>query len=1172
MKTKQLFFFLTIVIMCLMASPGKATAQTYDVNYHEQTIEQIIKDLRKRTGYQFVYKKEITAGIGTITCRYEHATLNQLLNRIFYEEAGLDYEISKGTIILKKASSARPYFKRTVVGLVTDERDEPLTGVTVRALGTNNGVTTDLDGHFSILAEGKAPVLEFSYVGMRSKSVPLSTRSPRFIVIKLEPEENMLHEILVTGYQNIKRENATGAYQIISAADLDERHTRDLVSRLEGQIPGLTIYNNGKNDGGESALTIRGVGSFQARTSPLIVVDGLPIEGSIETVNPYDIASITVLKDASAASIYGARASNGVIVITTKRAQSEKLSIDFNADLTIAEKQSYDNRRWASAAELLKLEAYNFDYVASKPDIYNSLVGNYRTNPFSLTPSTRLMLQHRLGEVSDADYQATMDRWRSNDYRQEWRDAMLRNQIQQQYNIALRTKGKTLNSNLVLNYAGDNMGRTREHTNTYQLSYLGDLAAAKWLDLSFGINLINERAKTHYADSYNDINAFAPYRSMFNEDGTPAAMEASVYLAEPSLQDPSLGLKPVTYNLLEEINRNFSNSRRNNIRTFIHANIKLLPELSLATKFQYEDIIYKSETYLENESYFMRLLYNLATSDGTHYIPDGGMLRSNHQNGDYYTFRAQANYSKIFAEKHALEAIAGFEFRQTHNRYTRNLLLGYDDLTQTNMNHLVNFYDLQYLQSSDLGVNYSPIGSMPTEDDYATSDMLHRYYSLYANANYTYDSKYSASFSYRVDKTDLFGADPKFRGRPLWSVGASWNIDREDFMKPLTWIDGLKLRASYGLTGNIDQNVSSYLTATIAVNEVNGKKGATLNTPPNDQLRWEKTASWNVGIDFSFLRNRLSGSVDWYYKRSSDLLSLTDVDPTTGWSSLTINNGKARNTGVEMQLDAKILEGRTTDDLAINASFNIAYNNNKVLSIDHMPSSGFESLSFLHAGRPVNALHSYRFAGMQTSEDGVQAYGWYDKDGNIHITDIASGEFNLSDVIYSGSLDPKLTASLTPEITWRNFSLSAMFAYYGGHVMRAAMEDWSHGGYYTGYTGMDEPVPSAYLNYWTAADKTTAIANGYPGSSTVGSPAYIDQTVHPADFLKLRNVVLGYHIPKRLCNALGIQGLRVRLQMNNVAKWVRNGLGIDPEAVDPLSGYALDKPRRSYTMSVSVNL
>ncbi len=1173
MRNYQIIVAFMMTLMLIL--PSKISAQTYDVSYKNQTVEQVTKDLRSKTGYQFAYKKEVVQGAPRITCEIRKATFTQLLNRIFYDIAGLNYEIVKGTVILTKASKNRPYFKKLVTGMVTDTEDQPLPGASVVQVGTTNGVSSDVDGNFSLMVEGNGPELEISYIGMKSRKIQINKSTGRFVMIKLESDETILDEVLVTGYRNIKRENATGSYQLIGSKDIDNHYTSDVSSRLEGQIPGLTIYSNGNNGSGESAMTIRGVSSFQARTTPLVVVDGLPIEGSIETVNPYDIDNITILKDASAASIYGVRASNGVIVITTKRAHSDRISIDVNADLSIYDKESFGNRGWANGSQLLDLEKYNFDYVQNNGDAYNALTGSYQKNPHAITPALRLMLGHKLGTISDADYQSQMQQLRSHDYRQEWRDAMLRTRVLQQYNIAIRSMGKKVNSNIVLNYKDDNTGTIHEYDRTFQLSYQGDMNVTKWLDLSFGINVISERAKTQESlTGYKSVNSFLPYQSMYNADGSLADMEADVYLGESSLSNSALGLKSEAFNLMNERDMNFGKGRRTNIRPYIHANFKILPELSINTRFQYEDITYKNDIYYEPDSYDMRHLYNLYTSGGKHYIPEGGMLKTKHQTGDYYTFRIQADYAKTFKQKHAVEALAGFEYRQVHDKYANDLLLGYDDRTQTNMNNIINFNDLIYLTQTDLGDNYAPTGAT-SSDDFKTSDVLHRFYSVYFNGDYTYDSRYTASFSYRVDKADLFGADPKYRGRPLWSVGASWNMQNEAFMKNIKWINVLKFRASYGLTGNIDQSVSSYLTAAMGVNTLNGKKSATLNTPPNDQLRWEKTSSWNFGLDFLLFDSRLNGSLDVYRKTSSDLLSLTDIDPTTGWTSLTINNGKARNEGIELQLNGAILKPKTDDGLGINANFNIAYNKNKVVQVDHQPTSGYEALTVRHTGDPVNSLYSYRYAGMVTDDSGTQAYSWYKKDGTVSTTPITSTEFSVDDVVFSGGLDPKVVASFRPEITWRGFSLSALFTFYGGHYMRACMEDYTHEGYYYGYPAQLNylsAIPASYLNYWTSSNKSTSIANGYPGSMTIGEFDYIDATVVHADYMKIRNLVLGYTFPKPFCRHLGIQGLNLRVQMNNVGKWVRNSQGIDPEANNPLTGYSTTKIPKSYIMSLSINL
>ena len=1172
---KQTIIFVVVTALLLMIAPSKASAQqTYDVSYKDQTIEQIVKDLRKKTGYQFAYKKEILQGAPLITCSYKNATLKQLFDRIFYEEAGIDYEISNGTVVLKKALENRPYFKRIVSGMVVDQDEEPLPGVTVMIRDTKQGVSTDLEGMFSLLVEGYEPVLDFTYIGMKPVSVKLTSRTERMVTVRMESDTKLLDEVLVTGYQNIKRENATGSYQLISSKTLEQRYTGDVASNLEGLVPGLVNYDSGEGKG----LTIRGVGTFEANTTPLVVVDGLPVEGGLESVNPYNIENITILKDAAAASIYGARASNGVIVITTKRAKSDKLEVSLSADLTIAEMPDYGYLKMADAAQLIQLERYNYDYVKKYPSksAYKSLQNDYKNNRLALSPISRIFMARDNGEITADEAEAMLGRLAQNDFVREWQDLWQRQQITHQYNLSLRNRGRYINSSVVLNYKGDNMGVTREHDNTLTASYRGDMKLVKWLNLEFGANIISQRTKQHINSSLNDVYAFAPYQSMYNEDGMPMAMEASAWLGLPSLLDNQYGLKSEEYRPMDEVDFNFSQYRNTNIRSYVHANAQLMEGLTLSGMFQYEDIYSKRDSHYEAESYEMRHLYNLYTStNGTHNMPDGGMLRTATSEGAYYTFRAQTDFSRTFASKHQVEALLGFEFREQHYKTGGTLLVGYDESSQTNNMGTANFGQLKNLEGSTsaLGTYYQMYGA-PEGNDFTTSDILHRFYSIYFTGGYIYDSRYAATLSYRVDKTDLFGADPEFRGRPLWSVGASWNVQNEQFMNDVKWIDALKLRVSYGLTGNIAQNFSSFLTATVGVNDINGARYATLNTPPNDQLRWEKTASLNFGLDFAVLKGRLTGSFDYYYKKGTDLLTTTDLDPTTGWRNLTINNGELSNTGIELQLNGEILRARSRQQVGINAAFSIAYNQNEVTAVNHLPTTGMEALGYgtFHQGYPVHSLFSYRFAGMKEQKS-VQYFGWYDHNDEAHYSSLDSEEFTPADIVYSGSLDPKVSASFTPSVSWQGFTLSAMFAYYGGHVMRARSEDWTYDGSAYGYRNLAtvEYVPESYLNYWTQEDYLNFPANGYAGSTNVvGYYQFLDANVLPADYLKLRNVVLGYDFPKFVCRLLHLQSLRLRAQVNNLWTWTRNDLDIDPEATNPFGGNTSLRTPRSYTMSLNV--
>ena len=1054
--------------------------------------------------------------------------------------------------------------KPKVNGQILDSDGNPLMGVSIKVAGSKTGTVTNENGEYELPDVPQDAMLEYAYIGMK----PFKRKaSYKHVTIIMEDDAKQLSDVVVTGYQTLKKENATGSFQTVTSTNINSRYMAGLQQSLEGKVAGLVNY--------DGDLTIRGVSSLKASSSPLIVVDGLPISGTLADVNKYEVDQITVLKDAAAAAVYGARASNGVIVITTKKAQKEKLSIDFNADITSTNRTDYNANEWCNAAEQLELQQYNFDWVCQHEDAYRQLLKSYRTRGQLMAPALRLMIQHNLGEVSDADYNKTIADWSRNSYRDEWEDLMLHNRLQQQYNLAIRTKGKYLNSSVIVDWKGDNTSMKNQYDNTLSLQYVGKLEPAKWVDMDFGVTLNNNRTKSHAYGiyDYSKVTSFYDYQSMYNADGTPATLQAAVYLGEPTLKDPSLGLKDEGYNVIDEANLNFRKSRETYTRSYVHLNLKPLEGLKLSGMFQYEDVSGRSESLIDGESYSSRHIYNLFTSGGKHYMPEGGTLDTKSSEGNYLTFRSQATYDKVFAEKHAVSAILGYEYRQTYGRSVRSCLYGYDEQTLTNNTGLTNFADLLTLKASDLGSIYSPAYMFISSDVAGSTHSKHRYKSYYATANYTYDGRYSVSGSYRVDKADLFGAAPKFRSRPLWSVGASWNAQNESFMKSLTWLDMLKLRLSYGVTGNINSNYSSYLTASISTNEAHGDKQATLKTPPNDQLRWEKTASWDWGFDFSVFSHRLTGSFDVYHKKSSDVLAQIDLDPTTGWSSLYTNNAQTLNKGMELQLSAEILKARTRSQVGVSMDFTLAYNKNKILKLYHEPTSGWSALGSYHEGDPINSLYSFAFDHVETDEDGYQQLYWRAADGSTYCNDLYTTTFKVEDVKFSGSLDPKWSGSIMPVITWQGFSLGASFVWYAGHYFRADAQRWD-----TDISlSYEASVPRSYLDYWRMpeSERSGVLGNGYMMNYmnvSIYDLKYCDQNVDHADYMKLRSLTLGYKFTPEICRFIGVSGMSIRLQMNNVCTWVRNKRGIDPERVEASSGTLGNKIPKSYTVSLNVNI
>ncbi len=900
-------------------------------------------------------------------------------------------------------------------------------------------------------------------------------------------------------------------------------------------------------------------------------------------------------------------------MVTTKQAKAQRLQVDVNADVTVSERKDYSNYGWASAAQMIELEKYNFNAMLNEAGLptLNSVLTDYDNNRVgTMSNVMRLLLSNYRGNISDAELNSTLSKWGNNDYRKEYRDAHDRTQFTQLYNVSLRYHGNALRSNLNVSYAQDNMGVQRESGNSLTFKYRGDLDVCKWLDLSFGVNVINNRNKTHDLGSYGYINSFLPYQSMYDGNGLPTGIEAGLYPGYDAFSNPAYELKSPLFSFTDEMGRNFNKYRYTNTRTYIHANFNLLPGWKASAQFQYEDIFSRSQTMHEAESYFMRDIFNryttastvmewvddtskdwwgadfdmdawmndfehygmtqVAKTQTTHNVPDGGSLETATVESQFYTFRAQTSYDNTFG-KHMVNAVAGFEYRQTHTSSDMNVLLGYDDATQSNLNLLANW---NYINNPTTGVFGSDVPIFGAPSRFTTSDVLHRYYSIYFVGNYVYDTRYSVSGSYRVDKTDLFGTDPKFRGRPLWSVGLSWNAHNESFLRELTWLNALKLRASYGLAGNIDSNSTSYLTAKISTNNITGGKLGTLQTPPNDQLRWEKTSTWNFGLDFSFFNYQLNGALDYYHKSGSDLLTVTDIDCTSGWSSLTINSGCMVNNGVELMLDGTILRQSHPKSIGLKLGFNFAYNHNKVTSVSHDILTGVDYLNSanLHEGYPIGSIFSFDYTGLKEI-DGLYYMGWRDKNGEEHTSSISSSEFTKEDVIYSGPSTPVYTGSLTPTLMWNGFSLSAMMSYYGGHYMRVGNDEWtSSAGNAYGYTNTfgQSAVSAEALNYWHG--DTSYPANGFLSKNYkyLNYSNYRNTNVVHADYMKIRNIILSYNFDSKLCRKIGLNDLRLRFQMNNIATWARNPRSLDPEAI--YNGMHTDKTPRSYTFSIFFSL
>jgi len=1161
----------------------KASEKNVTLDLNQVTVKQFFSEVKKQTGLNFMYSAELAKSLPKVSVKAQNKPVRQVLSDVM-GRINCNYEIEGDIVtITRKLSGA---LTRTATGYVRDENGEPLPGVTICIDDSKVCTITDANGYYSLKIPEKACDLQYTFVGMDKAIAHIKAGKTLVNQDVQMSNNNALEEVVVTGYQTISKKNMTGAAATVTSEALQDRYMPSLVSNLEGRVAGLSTY------GGE--LKIRGTSSLYAETSPLLVVDGLPMEGKITDINIYDIATVNVLKDAAATAIYGARAANGVIVITTKNARRKgKVEIDFSANLTLKENRNvdYNDNFKMNAAQQVEAESKYYDY-------YWNIQGNtpeaYQTTILQATQPTSALAyayyQRAAGEITDAQLSTIKQQLSQNNFAKDFWKAVSRQQVLQEYNLSLRSSSDKSSNNLTLNYKYDNSGIINNMDRQLSANYKGRFELAKWLTANVSINALygktrqqgydyNSYATIGGRNSTENIWRHPAYESFYNSDGSRRKLygwyDGNFYGDMWNKE----GLVDTGSDVVDELYNNVETSSRQHMRYHGELIFKIWDGLSASAQYVYETDHVGTEWYATPESHPARVLRNAFTvlQDGvvTHLTPEtGGMKRFTNTDGRYWTARGQLNYVKTFG-KHAINALAGLEFRETKTWGNNAILLGYDDQLQTSLTSSINFGTLQAMNYN--GYAYPGSYGFPSNqfayDPYIeggmdlVTEVKHRYGSGYANFTYTFDEKYNVFASWRKDYADVYGLNVELRGKPLWSIGGAWNIDGEKFMESAKWVNYLKLRLSYGGTGNIYQGATSYMTASTGeTNYYTYLPMAIIQSPGNPNLKWEKSKITNIGIDYSLFDNRVRGALDYYYKKSEDVFSQKPLDPTTGFTSLVQNAAAMRNHGIELLVTAEWFRAHLEKDFGWSTTFTFTHNNNKVTSVENPSIYAYQLLPDYNPyveGYPSSALWSFKFAGISdgTEENG---YGvpagetlWYGDNGVIS-HGVSSNSTDIME--YSGQTDPKTIIGMGNELQWQNFTLGIQMAYYGGHVMRVLAENET-------FTPSYGSVDSYFLNAWTPENHTNTPGFGQYASNSLGSePRYGNNSVHDASFIKIRNIVFGYNFPKAWLDSIGIHRLRLQFQIDNPkAIWTANKVGVDPETLGI-------RTRSNYIFSLNVNL
>jgi TonB-dependent starch-binding outer membrane protein SusC len=1017
--------------------------------------------------------------------------------------------------------------------VVSSVDNTPLPGVNVLVKGSTIGTTTDANGLFAIQASEK-DILVFSFIGYAGQEVVVGTQT--LINLSLNEDISTLDEVTIvsTGYQKLPKERATGSFVQLDNALVNRRVSTDILSRLEDVTSGLIFNRN--IEGNTNDISIRGRSTINGNASPLIVIDNFPYDGDINNINPNDVESITVLKDAAAASIWGARAGNGVIVITTKKGKAnEPLQISANANITIGKQPDLFYTSRMSTSDFIDVEKTLFD-----KGYYESIEASGNHAP--LTPGVELMIANRDGNLSDVQLESELALLRKQDVRNDYQKYLYRNSTNQQYAINLRG-GSTINQYFISagldkdldNMVGNDFTRvTLNAGNTWRL--LKD-------KVEFSASMYYaQTSRTTNNDGIPEINFASgpmyPYASLKDNQGNSIPLTKDYRL--DFLEDAqNAGLLNWQYNPLDEINANDNTVDVKDYRINTKLQYAITKHLNAELSYQYWNGNTFGRNHRSIETYYTRNLINVFTQDyGDLYkmIPDGGILDRFDQQSYSHNVRAQVNYSNSW-NQHELSALGGYEVKEINTDKNSFRYYGYDDALATNQ--IVDY--VNYFPAYNDPGNYL---SIPNAD--AISSLTDRYISYFGNAAYSYKKRYTVSGSVRKDQSNLFGVKANQRGVPLWSAGLGWILSEEEFLN-IPFVPYLKLRTTFGYNGNIDKSVTAYTTAlSRGANRLTGLPYATILNPPNPELQWERVKLWNTGIDFESKNRILSGSIEYYSKWGIDLIGTSPFPPSTGVASFRGNNASTKGHGIDLVLNSLNING----DFKWSTNFLFSYLTEKVTTYkikapvySYVTGGGGSVISnYPLEGKPLYAIYSFDWAGLDPETGDPRGYidGQPSSDYSLILTSATT-----ESIRYHGPARPTTFGSLRNTFSWRNFSLSVNVSYRLGYFFK--MNSVKYATVLNGYVAHGD-----FANRWREpGDENHTHVPSMPENINLNrDDFYLNSSVlvEKGDHIRLQDVNLSYTFDRNLFAKLPMKNVQFYLYANNLGViWKATDKDIDPD-------------------------
>lgn len=1061
--------------------------------------------------------------------------------------------------------------ERTIKGKVLDGdfQGEPLIGAKIAADNDkNNAVVSDIDGKFSIKING-ATKLTVSYIGYAKQDIALQRGKNEGYVITLMPNDKDITEVVVTGYQSIDRRKLTAAVTKLDISEEAVGAIKNIDQALAGQIAGLSSTTTSGAPGAPAKIRIRGTASINGTQEPLWVLDGISLEGndipqidnlndiddlyqtSIAGLNPSDIESITVLKDAAATAIYGARAANGVIVITSKKGKEGRPIVNFNTRHTFSPRANIDRLNLLNADEKVSLEldllSSPYDYREHKGGVANILdelgeFSAYKSGGWSALSPTAQARINRLRTINT-----------------DWNDILFRNVFNQEYNASVSGGSERANYYASFGYY-DEQGIVRGvENNRFNVTLKGLFKVNKMLTIGASIFANQRKQKSYLTDTGGFTNPVYysreanPYFEPFAPDGS-YNYDTNVQGRETSVPD---------FNIFEERKNTDRTRRDHSFMGMADAELKFTKDLKLTTQLSYQFDNYNLRRYQGHNSYAMRKEKAYATymmPDGTQQsiFPDGGALKTTDFYSRQWLWKAMLEYNKSFREHHNLGLMLGTETRHNEARTTASSVYGFDNRTLTSQPVI--------FPSQNVAEQY------PLHQE---SHQENAYVSWFATGSYTYHYRYTLGGSIRFDGSDVFGVAKKYRYLPLYSVSGLWRISEEKWMENAGWLNDLRLRASYGLQGNIDKNTSPYLIGIIDKVNILGKPEDVIGaeTAPNPDLKWEKTKNVNVGLEMAVLNNRIRLTADYYYRSSSDLISMRMLPLETGFASTTINWASMRNDGFEFALHTHNIK---TKDFNWRTSINLGFNDNEIINESVAQNSTYPS----REGYPVGAIFAYKTAGLD--EEGYPLFLAKDGSKQTAAEFLKLNRFGASTLTaaeqreqytYMGTTDPKCSGGFINNFEYKDWQLGVNFMFNLGMKVRVQPSyspTYFDRGLNTNHDILDRWSPSnpdgKFAALMVSTPERLAEFTRYDEYNTY---SMLDIWVRDQNYCRLQSLRLGYRLPRKPFEKIGVSSASVSLEARNLWVWASNYDNyLDPETMG--NPYAQPIPK-SLILGINVN-